>query len=69
MHVPQTSRAALQTFQRYVPDAPEVPAAIYREAYINYDYNHFDRAEALFRQVVDRFPKHQLASFAANSTA
>jgi TolA-binding protein len=58
--------AALQTFQRYLPDAPEVPAAIYREAYINYDYNHFDRAEALFRQIVDRFPKHQLASFAAN---
>src|SRR5262249_5566918 len=52
--------------QKYLPDAPEVPAAIYREAYINYDYDHFDRAEVLFRQVLDRYPAHQLASFAAN---
>jgi len=58
--------AALQTFQKHVPDAPELPAIIYREAYINYDYNHFDRAEALFQRVFDSYPEHQLAPIAAD---
>src|SRR5262249_43378840 len=38
----------------------------YREAYIDYDYNHLDEAEALFLEVVQEHTTHELAPFAAN---
>ena len=58
--------AAFHTYRAHVPDAPELPVLIYREGYICYDYNHFDCAEKQFLEVVERFPTHKLAVFAAN---
>ena len=47
--------------RKQVPDAPELPVMIYREAYIYYDHNHFDAAQPLFLEVVQKYPKHELA--------
>jgi TolA-binding protein len=58
--------AAFHTFRARVPDAPELPVIIYREAYIDYDHNHFDEAEPLFLEVAQKYPTHELAPFAAN---
>jgi TolA-binding protein len=58
--------AAFHTYTKQVPDAPELPVMIYREAYIYYDYDHYDRAEPLFLTVVQKYRKHELAVFAAN---
>ena len=58
--------AAFHTYAKVAPDAPEIPAMTYREAYINYDHNRFDRAEPLFLEVVQRFTKNELAIFSAN---
>jgi hypothetical protein len=57
---------ALHTYRKHVPDAPEVPVMLYREAYIYYDHNQFDRAEPLFLDVVQKYPKHDLAVYSAN---
>jgi TolA-binding protein len=57
---------AFHTYAKQVPDAPELPVMIYREAYIYYDHNHLDRAEPLFLEVVQKYPKHELAVFSAN---
>jgi TolA-binding protein len=57
---------AFHTYRKQVPDAPEVPMMLYREAYIYYDHNRFDRAAPLFLEVVQRYPKHELAVYAAN---
>jgi TolA-binding protein len=58
--------AAFHTYAKQVPDAPELPVMLYREAYIYYDYDHFDLAEPLFLKVVQTYPKHELAVFSAN---
>jgi TolA-binding protein len=57
---------AFHTYAKVAPDAPELPAMTYREAYIYYDHDHLDRAEPLFLQIVQRYPKHELAVFSAN---
>jgi TolA-binding protein len=67
--VPDSQQKMIGAFHAYAkvaPDAPEVPAMIYREAYIFYDHNRFDRARPMFLQVVQQFPKHELAVYAAN---
>ena len=46
--------------------APELPVIIYQEGYIYYDYNHFDEALVRLLEVVDKYPKHELAVYAAN---
>jgi TolA-binding protein len=58
--------AAFHVYRARVPDAPELPVIIYREAYIDYDHNRFDDAEPLFLEVVQKYPAHELAAFAAN---
>ncbi len=58
--------AAFHTYAKLVPDAPEIPVMWYREGYIYYDHDQFDRAEPLFLQVVQKYPKHELVVFAAN---
>jgi TolA-binding protein len=58
--------AAFHTYAKVAPDAPEIAAMIYREAYIYYDHNRFDRAEPLFLQVVQQWTKHELAVYAAH---
>jgi len=57
---------AFHSYAKVAPDAPEIPAMIYREAYIYYDHNRFDRAEPMFLEVVQKFTTHELAVFAAN---
>ena len=58
--------AAFHTYRKIAPDAAEVPVMIYREAYIYYDRDQFERAEPLFIEVVQKFPKHELAIYSAN---
>ena len=58
--------AAFHTYAKQVPDAPELPVMLYREAYIYYDHDHLDRAEPLFLAVVQKYTKHELAVFSAN---
>jgi len=58
--------AAFHTYAQQVPDAPELAVMLYREAYIYYDHDQFDRAEPLFLQVVQKYPKHELMVFSAN---
>jgi TolA-binding protein len=62
----QKMLAAFQSFRRHVPGAPELPVIIYQEGYIYYDHNRFDEAQTRFREVVDRYPTHELAIYAAN---
>ena len=49
--------AAFHTYTKQLPDAPELPVMIYREAYIYYDHDHYDRAEPLFLEVVAEVPE------------
>ena len=58
--------AAFHTYAKQVPDAPELPVMLYREAYIYYDHDHLDRAEPLFLTVVQKYTKHELAVFSGN---
>jgi TolA-binding protein len=58
--------AAFHTYRKQVPDAADLPVMLYREAYIYYDHNRFDRAEPLFLEVVQKYPKHELAVYSAN---
>ncbi len=58
--------AAFDTYIKYVPDAPELPAIRYRKARIYYEYNHFDEAAKLFEEVVAKHPNHELAIYSAN---
>jgi TolA-binding protein len=58
--------AAFHAYAKAVPDAPELPVMLYREAYIYYDHDQLDRAEPLFLAVVQKYPKHELAAFSAN---
>jgi TolA-binding protein len=58
--------AAFHTYATQVPDAPELPAMLYREAYIYYDHDDMERAEPLFLAVAQKYPKHELAVFSAN---
>jgi TolA-binding protein len=67
--VPENQQKMIAAFHAYVkavPDAPEIPVMLYREAYIYYDHDQLDRAEPLFLAVVQKYPKHELALFSAN---
>jgi hypothetical protein len=57
---------AIQTYAKMVPDAPEMPAMLYREARIYYGHCQFDRAEPLLLEVVEKHTKHELAAYSAN---
>ena len=62
----QKMLAAFALYRKHVPDAPELPVIMYQEGYIYYDYNHFDEALARLLEVVDKYPTHELAIYAAN---
>jgi hypothetical protein len=64
--VQQKLIGAIQTYAKMVPDTPEMPAMLYREASIYYDHCQFDRAEPLFLAVVQEHAKHELAVASAN---
>ncbi len=58
--------AAFDTYIKYVPDAPELVKIKYRKARIFYDYNHFEDAVKLFRDIVDKHVNDELAIYSAN---
>lgn len=58
--------AAFDTYIRYVPDSNELVKIKYRKARIFYEYNHFDQAVPLFRDIVDRHGTDELAIYSAN---
>jgi tetratricopeptide (TPR) repeat protein len=58
--------AAFDTYQRYVPDSPELPKIAYRKARIYYEYGHYEKAAGLFAALVARYPEDPLAVFAIN---
>ena len=69
MPIPEAKQkmlAAFALYRKHVPDAPELPVITYQEAYIYYDYNHFDEALPRFREVVDKYSAHELAVYAAH---
>ena len=45
--------AAFDTYIKYVPDSPELPNIKYRKARIYYEYNHFDEAIPLFKDIAE----------------
>jgi TolA-binding protein len=58
--------AAFDTYIKYVPDAPELVKIKYRKARIYYEYNHFDQAVVLFKDIVDHHGNDELAVYSAN---
>jgi len=57
---------AFDTYIQYVPDAPELPTIKYRRARVYYEYNHFDQAIPLFKDLAENYPKSELALYSAN---
>ena len=51
---------------KYVPNAPELVKIKYRKARIYYDYNHFEDAVKLFRDIVEKHAGDELAIYSAN---
>lgn len=58
--------AALETYERFVPDDPDMVKIIYRIGRTRYEYNWFAEAQPYFEKVVDRYCSHELAPYAAN---
>jgi tetratricopeptide (TPR) repeat protein len=58
--------AAFDTYIKYVPNAPELVPIMYRKARIYYNYNHYDKAVAMFAQIATKHPDHELSIYAAN---
>ena len=57
---------AFETYTKFVPDSKELPTIIYREGYIYYTYNHFDKAEPLLQVIVDKHKDSDLSIVSAN---
>jgi tetratricopeptide (TPR) repeat protein len=57
---------AFDTYIKYVPDSKELPTIKYRKARIYYEYNHFDEAIPLFRDLADKHRDSDLAIYSAN---
>ena len=67
--IPERSRrcsTAFDTYIKYVPDSPELPTIKYRKARIYYEYNHFDEAVPLFKDIADNHQTSDLAIYSAN---
>ncbi|MBK8481750.1 MAG: tetratricopeptide repeat protein [Proteobacteria bacterium] len=62
----QKMLVAFDTYLKHVPDAPERPAILYRKARTYYEHNHFAEAVDGFAQVLEQYPAHELAVYAAN---
>jgi tetratricopeptide (TPR) repeat protein len=58
--------AAFDTYIKYVPDSDMLVKIKYRKARIYYEYNHFDDAVRLFKDIVDHHGKDELAVYSAN---
>ncbi len=57
---------AFDTYIKYVNDSKELPSIKYRKARVYYEYNHFDEAAPLFKDLVDHHVTSELAIYAAN---
>src|SRR5262245_53665670 len=57
---------AFDTYIKYVPAAPELVKIKWNKARIYYEYNHFDEAIPLFKDIVDNHRQDELAIYAAN---
>ncbi len=58
--------AAFDTYIKYVPDSNELPNIKYRKARIYYEYNHFDEAVPLFKDIVEHHSTSDLAYYSTN---
>jgi tetratricopeptide (TPR) repeat protein len=58
--------AAMDTYLRVVPDAPERVSIQYRRARMHYDWGRFEEAIPMFQVIVERHPQHELAVYSAN---
>ncbi len=57
---------ASDRFASAVPNSPEVPKVLYKAGEIYYTYDHFDEARRRFGSLLDAYPQHQVAEYAAN---
>jgi tetratricopeptide (TPR) repeat protein len=57
---------AFDTYIKYVPDSNELPAIKYRKARVYYEYNHFDEAIPLFRDLAEHHQNSDLAIYSTN---
>lgn len=62
----QKMLVAFDTYLKYVPDAPERPAILYRKARTYYEHNLFEQAVDGFAKVLEQYPGHELAVYSAN---
>ena len=68
--LPSREQKLVTAFDRYVAyvDAadPEVPGVLFLKANIYRRYRQFDVAIPIFRSLIDRYPRHEVAEFSAN---
>ena len=57
---------AFDTYIQYVPNAPELVTIKYRRARVYYEYNHFEDAIPLFRDIGEHHPNDDLALYSVN---
>lgn len=57
---------AFDVYIKYVPESNELPTIKYRKARIFYEYNHYDQAIPLFRDIADNHRSSDLAIYSAN---
>lgn len=68
--LPAREQKLIAAFDRYVayvdPADPEVPNVLFLKANIYRRYDQFDLAIPIFRSLVDRYPRHEVAGYSAN---
>ncbi len=57
---------AFDTYIRYVPESKELVTIKYRRARVFYEYNHFEEAIPLFKDIAENYTKSELAIYSAN---
>jgi TolA-binding protein len=58
--------AAVDSYLGLVPASPERVPMLYRKARVLYEHNRYDKAVAVFAEIVTKHPRHELAQYAAN---
>lgn len=57
---------AYEFYMQYAPTGEKIVACKFEAARIYYEYNHFDKAEPVFKSIVDNHSADPLAGYAAN---
>jgi tetratricopeptide (TPR) repeat protein len=57
---------ACDLYRQYVKESEYLTDIQYDEARTYYEFNHFDQAVPLFKEIAEKNPKHRLALYAAN---